>query len=140
MNNKFHMYKSKKNTNYSELLESLNIKLFDTGLRDGLQNIDESEFDNYTTEKKIILYNNIIKNYKPDFIEVGSLVSKKFFPIFSDSIDIFKQIANRENHSNNNIFLLIPSLSKFDLTIDLDYCNFSFISSVSNVFQKKKYK
>ena len=116
---------------YYNIYQSLNIKEFDTTLRDGLQNVKHTDFDNYTTEKKIKLYHKIINEYNPDFIETGSLVSDKYFPIFSDSLVIFSQTMNEKN------FLLIPSSNKLNLAINNKCNNFCFISSVSESFQLK---
>ena len=60
------------------------------------------------------------------------MVSKKYFPIFSDSIEIFTQINNNIIGKN---FLLVPSISKLKLTINSGCNNFTFISSVSESFQ-----
>lgn len=120
------------NENYKNIYNTLNPVLFDTTLRDGLQNVKLSELDKYTTINKMKLYDEINKKYKPGFIEVGSLVSNKYFPIFADSIEIFTQ-TNQTNQTNN--FLLIPSLTKLNLAINSECTNYCFISSVSETFQ-----
>lgn len=119
------------NDNYKNIYNILNPVLFDTTLRDGLQNVKLDELEKYSTFNKIKLYEEINKKYEPKFIEIGSLVSNKYFPIFSDSIEIFSQLYCQIN----NNFLLIPSLSKLNLAIDNGCTNFSFISSVSETFQ-----
>jgi hypothetical protein len=120
------------NENYKNIYSLLNPVIFDTTLRDGLQNIKQSELNNYSTQNKLELYNKIKAKHKPEFVEVGSLVSKKYFPIFSDSIEIFTQTNNNTIGKN---FLLIPSMSKLKLAINSGCNNFSFISSVSESFQ-----
>lgn len=120
------------NENYKNIYNSLNPVIFDTTLRDGLQNIKISKLDEYSTQHKLELYNKIKTKYKPEFIEVGSLVSKKYFPIFSDSVEIFTLTNNQFIKKN---FLLVPSMSKLKLAIDTGCNNFSFISSVSEKFQ-----
>lgn len=119
------------NNNYVNIYEKMNLVVFDTTLRDGLQNVKQHELYKYSTLNKIELYNKIINQYEPKYIEIGSIVSNKYFPIFSDSIEIFIQTKNFI-HKN---FLLIPSLSKLNLAIDNGCNNFSFISSVSESFQ-----
>jgi len=120
------------NEAYQKVYNSLNPVIFDTTLRDGLQNIKTTEFGNYSTQYKLELYNEIKAKHKPEFVEVGSLVSKKYFPIFSDSVEIFTQTNNEIVGKN---FLLVPSMSKLKLAIDTGCNNFSFISSVSESFQ-----
>lgn len=142
------------NTKYKNIYNSMDIILFDTTLRDGLQNIPKENLSDFTTEKKIKLYEKIIKEYNPESIEIGSIVSEKFFPIFSDSLEILR-ITNQLNKN----FLLVPSVSKLKqiinpdvineklYTLDVDKkleiyrCkNFSFIASVSESFQIKNTK
>ena len=117
---------------YIKVFNKLYHELFDTKLRDGLQNIKITELDNYSTQHKLELYNKIKKKHKPKFIEVGSLVSKKYFPIFSDSVEIFTRTNNEIVKKN---FLLVPSMTKLKLAINSGCNNFSFISSVSESFQ-----
>jgi len=105
--------------------------LFDVSLRDGLQNIKKDDFLKYTTNDKIKIYNEIILTHNPDELEIGSIVSNKFFPIFSDSLDLLNKLDNRKNN-----FLLIPSFSKLKSALEYDCNNFSFITSVSDSFQK----
>lgn len=120
------------NNKFENIYYSLNPVIFDTTLRDGLQNIKPSELNNYSTQNKVELYNKITNEHKPEFVEVGSLVSKKYFPIFSDSVEIFTQTNNKTIRKN---FLLVPTVSKLKLAINSGCNNFSFISSVSETFQ-----
>lgn len=106
--------------------------LFDVSLRDGLQNIKKDDITKFTTNEKIKLYNKIISTYNPEELEVGSIVSKKFLPIFEDSLKLLTQLDNIKNN-----YLLVPSFYKLKSAIDSGCNNFSFISSVSESFQKK---
>jgi len=118
------------NESYKNLYMLLNPVLFDTSLRDGLQNIKPNELGKYTTENKIKLYNKITDNHNPDELEIGSVVSEKFFPIFTDSLELFSQLDNK-----NKNYILVPSFSKLHSVINSGCNNFSFISSVSESFQ-----
>lgn len=118
------------NPKYKHFYNSLNIKLFDVSLRDGLQGINKTDIHLYSLNKKIQIYNQIISIYKPDCIEIGSIVSDKILPIMSDSIDLY----NHFKHYNNN-FLLVPSKSKISIPIQNNCFNISFITSVSEKFQ-----
>lgn len=120
------------NEAYANIYNIIKPTLFDVSLRDGLQNIKKDDIFKYTTEEKIKLYNKIISTHNPAELEVGSIVSKKFFPIFEDSLKLFTQLDNIKNN-----YLLIPSSSKLKQALDLGCNNFSFISSVSESFQKK---
>lgn len=117
---------------YKNIYNSLNLIIFDTTLRDGLQNIKPSELGEYSTQYKLELYSKIKTKHKPAFVEVGSLSSEKLFPIFSDSVEIFVQTNNKIVGKN---FLLVPTVSKLKLAINSGCNNFSFISSVSESFQ-----
>lgn len=116
---------------YTNIYNIIKPTLFDVSLRDGLQNIKKYDISKYTTEDKIKIYNQIISTHNPDELEVGSIVSKKFFPIFEDSLNLFTQLNSMKNN-----YLLIPSVSKLKQAIDSGCKNFSFISSVSESFQK----
>ena len=120
------------NEEYTSIYNTIKPTLFDVSLRDGLQNIKKDDVSKYTTDEKIKLYNQIVSTHNPMELEIGSIVSKIFFPIFEDTIELF----NKLNDSNKN-YLLIPSFSKLKPAIDLGCNNFSFISSVSESFQKK---
>lgn len=117
---------------YKQIYFSLNPIIFDTTLRDGLQNIKGKNIIRYSTSSKIEIYNNILKKYRPKYIEIGSLASEKYFPIFSDSLELYKKINNPFLNKN---FILIPSSNKLEQAINYGCKNFSFITSVSNSFQ-----
>lgn len=121
-----------------EIYSKLSPRLCDVTLRDGLQNADASL---YPTEKKQELFNRIMALYNPHSIEVGSLISPKVLPILKDSILMYKYACQFKEesrmHKNNNLFMLVPSNSKLITAINLNISNLSFITSVSDSFQKK---
>lgn len=119
------------NETYTNVYNIIKPTLFDVSLRDGLQNIKKDDISKYTTNEKIKLYYKIILTHNPEELEVGSIVSKKFFPIFEDSLKLLTQLDDMKNN-----YLLIPSFSKLKSAIDSGCNNFSFISSVSESFQK----
>lgn len=119
------------NNEYYKLYKILNPRLFDVSLRDGIQNIHINEQKKYTTDYKLEIYNYIIKNYKPNYIEIGSIVSEKIIPTLSDSVILYEKTF----YENNNNFLLIPSKSKLQNAINCNCKNISLISSVSESFQ-----
>jgi hypothetical protein len=118
-------------------------KLFDVSLRDGLQCLTKEEQNKVDIENKKKIYHEIIYNYKPDYIEVGSLVSPKVLPIMQDTSQLFEYCDIHSNilNTNNKHFLLIPNFNKLielKQTKKYIYCNYySFITSVSSSFQKK---
>jgi len=131
----------KTNQNYENIYNSIgNLKIFDVSLRDGIQSISPEAHSKYTTKSKLSIYDNIIKKYNPNYIEVGSLVSPKVLPILADSEEIFSKVSLLNNNKN---YLLIPNSSKLRKSIELGCYNISLISSVSDSFQikntKKKY-
>ncbi len=110
-------------------------KLFDVTLRDGLQSLPKDKTINYNLESKKELY-NLIKKYKnPTYLEVGSLVSPKVLPVMNESKEFYKWCV--ETSKQNNHFLLIPNSNKLTYE-NMALCrNYSFITSVSQEFQKK---
>jgi hydroxymethylglutaryl-CoA lyase len=107
------------------------IKYFDTTLRDGLQSIPNK----IPFKKKCELAKFIYNTYKPESIEVGSLVSKKFLPQMEDSLKLYDYCIN--NNINSNLYLLIPNIKYLLIAKNNDVKNFSFITSLSENFQKK---
>lgn len=112
------------------------IKTFDVTLRDGLQSVSKSEEKNYDLENKEKILEYIKYNYNPTNIELGSIVSPNVLPILKDSVELYKKYSKK----NNNGFLLIPNKSKLKIGINNGVNNFSFITSVSESFQKKNTK
>ena len=110
------------------------LKLFDVTLRDGLQSV--SKIYNLT-EKKEILRNIILK--RPQAIEIGSLVSSKILPQMNNSLELYQEGKEYNAILGNSIdlYLLIPNLKGLELASMNNIDNFSFITSVSDSFQKK---
>uniref|UniRef100_A0A6C0ET54 Pyruvate carboxyltransferase domain-containing protein n=1 Tax=viral metagenome TaxID=1070528 RepID=A0A6C0ET54_9ZZZZ len=116
---------------------------FDVSLRDGLQSLSISKQENFSLEKKIELYNKISGFYKPKNIEIGSIISEKVLPIFKDTIELNKYIYDycKNYETNCNNFVLIPNQQKLLKVINYkEFTNFSFITSVSDSFQRKNTK
>jgi isopropylmalate/homocitrate/citramalate synthase len=123
---------------------------FDTTLRDGIQTANPND---YSTQHKMDIFKNIITNYRPASIEIGSLVSPKVLPIMKDTCELFlltkeylensisiEKNAKGVNKYNPDIFVLVPSFQKLQEAIQIGFTNFSFISSVSEEFQRKNTK
>jgi hydroxymethylglutaryl-CoA lyase len=122
---------------------------FDVTLRDGLQAVTKDKETEFNSNTKLKIYHNIIFNYKPLNIEVGSIVSEKVLPIFKDSIEIFNFInnfkkqclQNGDPYEEQNKYLLVPNNKYLKKIINDSNANhFSFITSVSNSFQMKNTK
>ena len=123
-----------------DLYNKLNPQLFDVTLRDGLQTVPKEMEHLWTTQEKKTMYYRIKFNHCPKYIEIGSLANPKLMPIFADSLELHNSINDALNLTpigNNNLFLLTPSLNAIKRVIDKKVDNFSFITSVSNAFQKK---
>ena len=105
--------------------------LFDVTLRDGLQT---ESIDHYPTEKKKEILLDILRTYHPPNIEIGSLVNPKILPIMSDTIELYRYA---EKTTTNNIYVLVPSINKLEYAIENKIKNLSFITSVSDSFQRK---
>jgi isopropylmalate/homocitrate/citramalate synthase len=117
---------------------------FDVTLRDGLQGLSKDEQNEFTTNKKLEIYKEIILRHKPRNVEIGSIVSEKVLPMFKDTLQFFEDINNYQNEAlteKTNHFILVPNKDKLKTIINNDNINcLSFITSVSNSFQVKNTK
>ncbi len=77
-------------------------------------------------------------------MEIGSIVSNKIFPVFSDSAAIYNYIEYAQLYPDEidiNNFILIPNEEKFkEINKFIGLNCFSFITSVSESFQQKNTK
>lgn len=122
--------------------------LFDVSLRDGIQSAKNAE--KYTTENKKRILDKIIRERKPDAIEVGSYVSPKIMPIMEDTEKLLEYGLNQAKYTgiHQNFYVLVPNAKQMTRVvrspvinkhIHKQYAsiNFSFITSISESFQKK---
>ena len=109
------------------------MQLFDVTLRDGLQSLSTVHSLNH---KKRLL-DKIVKSRSPDSIEVGSIVSSKILPQMSDSLELYKYAEAKYPSRFPKFYMLIPNQRAMDIAISNDVRNASFITSVSDSFQKK---
>jgi len=121
----------------NSIYKKINPQLFDVSLRDGIQN---AKVENFPTNKKMAIFNSIIKDFQPNKIEIGSLTSSKILPILADSL-VLHNYANQylSIHDKNpefpDIYVLIPSQNKLVSALQHNIRNFSFITSISDQFQ-----
>jgi len=121
-------------------------RVFDVSLRDGLQGIPKDKQLEYSMSDKLKTYQNIIFNYKPRKLEIGSIVSEKVLPIFKDTLDLYNTIRFQKknifiNEELPDNYILIPNQNKLKTVINNPEINhFSFITSFSNSFQIKNTK
>ena len=114
---------------------------FDVTLRDGLQALPKAEHDKYTTSKKFDIYKDVILQYKLKNIEIGSIVSEKVLPIFKDTENLLEIISSSIQEEEVNNYIVVVNKEKLKTVINNSNINhFSFITSVSNSFQKKNTK
>ena len=112
-------------------LPKISYRLFDISLRDGLQSLNPESQKLIKLADKIAIYNKIINEFNPSFIEIGSIVSPKLLPIMSDSLQLLEHVSDQP-------YLLVPSLNKMKILQDVNTpFNISLITSVSNSFQQK---
>jgi len=115
------------------------------------------------------IYHEIYFNYRPKSIEIGSVVSNKVLPIFKDSLELFDYVQRHQESikhhfdyilpDENYNYLLIANYNKLKQIFEnnennenneyreydnkfnkFNKLNYSFITSVSNSFQKKNTK
>ena len=119
---------------FSSILKHPPLRLFDVTLRDGLQSIPKI----YSLAEKMDLGLDIIANRNPYAIEVGSIVSPKIVPQMKNSIDFFQSFSSTYGtYKPIDIYVLTPNYKSVQIAAKNDVCNFSFITSVSNMFQTK---
>jgi len=122
----------------SAIFARINPQLFDVSLRDGIQNADPLV---WTTDKKTEMFRHIVATEKPQYMEVGSVVSQKVLPILGDSLYIHSYTTSyltaHSAGTSPRIYMLVPSLSKLHIAISHGVRNVSFITSVSESFQKR---
>ena len=136
--NNWNMKKLKVNYIYKKL----NPILFDVSLRDGLQGYSKRDQSLITLETKKLIYNNICFFHEPKNIEIGSIVNPKILPVMANSIELFKDVSLEKidlNQTNYlpSLYMLVPNKKGYDTAIENGVTNFSFLTSVSNSFQKK---
>ena len=114
-----------------------NIKKFDVTMRDGLESI-HMKYNLY--EQKVIL-SKLMNVYKPNSLEIGSLILEKKNPQMNTSYELYNY-ANDLYNKNKNIcdfYLLVPPTKKnLEIAQNLKIRNISLMTSVSNSFQKAK--
>ena len=113
---------------------SKSLRLFDVTLRDGIQSIPK--LYSFNDKKKIL--NDIISR-RPNSIEIGSIVSSKILPQMNNSIELFKYANEFNKNKNNSIdfYMLVPTLKSLEIANINNINNVSFITSVSDSFQRK---
>lgn len=125
------------------IYKKLNPILFDVSLRDGLQGYSKYEQTLVTLETKKLIYSNICFFQEPKNIEIGSIVNPKIMPVMANSIELFKEVSSENKHLvgktdySPSLFMLVPNEKGCDIAIKNGITNFSFITSVSESFQKK---
>jgi hydroxymethylglutaryl-CoA lyase len=125
------------------ICNKINPILFDVSLRDGLQGLSKFEQSLVTLESKEKIYNSICFSHKPTNIEIGSVVNPKILPVMSNSLELFRVVSIKNNKINKNtnyfpnLYMLVPNKKGYDIAIKNGITNFSFLTSVSESFQKK---
>jgi hydroxymethylglutaryl-CoA lyase len=110
---------------------------FDVSLRDGLQGIRQ---DSLSLNDKIDVFHSILFNYRPAKIEIGSIVNPKIMPIMADSLKLYSYAAKfvkNVSSYNSELYIITPNKKALDIAVENGVNNFSFLTAVSNSFQKK---
>jgi isopropylmalate/homocitrate/citramalate synthase len=133
------------NKEYMDIYNKLGCPIpFDVTLRDGLQGLSKEEQEKYKTNKKLDMYDNIMKNHNVKNIEIGSIASEKILPIFNDTMILYDYIDLKqkwyEPYVKTNNYILVPNEKKLDNIINTNINHYSLITSVSDNFQLKNTK
>jgi len=113
---------------------------FDVSLRDGLQGIQKHRQENFFLNDKIDVFHKIMFNYRPAKIEIGSIVNPKLMPIMADSLKLNEYAANFIKTAASydpELYMVVPNKKGFNIGLENGIKNYSFLTSVSNSFQKK---
>lgn len=125
------------------IYKKLNPILFDVSLRDGLQGFSRYEQSLITFNTKEKIYNNICSLHEPTNIEVGSIVNPKILPVMANSLELFRNFSlkncqvNETTNYSPKLYMLVPNKKGYNTAIENGVTNFSFLTSVSESFQKK---
>jgi hydroxymethylglutaryl-CoA lyase len=125
------------------IYKKLNPILFDVSLRDGLQGFSKYEQTLITLETKEKIYNNICSLHEPSNIEVGSVVNPKILPVMANSLQLFRNISLKNSQLSQTtsyspkLYMLVPNKKGYDNAIENGVTHFSFLTAVSESFQKK---
>lgn len=134
-------------TNYNNKMRVLVPPILtDVSLRDGLQGLTREVQETFTLNKKKNIFHNIIFNYKPKNIEIGSIVNPKVLPIMSDSVQLYNyavdfikngERTHKADETDTNVFIVVPNEKGFNIGLSHGIKNYSFLTSVSDSFQQK---
>ena len=112
--------------------------LFDVSLRDGIQN---AKLENYPTERKKTVFHDILQYGSPTNLEIGSLANPNILPIMADTMELFEYVTDFfdkiDRKQRKKVYVLIPSIKRLEYAIQNNIRHMSFITSVSDAFQKK---
>ena len=111
------------------MLRKDSLRLFDVTIRHTLQSLDKP----WSLKEKINILNNVIVERNPSSIEIGSVVSSNMLFQTYNSNNLFNSVIPK----TTDIYMLIPNIKSLDIAFNNNIKNFSFITSVSNEFQKK---
>ena len=135
------------------------IKQFDVSMSDGLQSIPKK----YTLSEKKTILHNIIDTYKPNSLEIGSIISPRLVPQMKHSYELYKyandfynpieknansdhnkihnKIHTNTSHNKCKFYLSVPPTKQYLNTAKtLNIKNISLITSISDDYQKKYFK
>jgi isopropylmalate/homocitrate/citramalate synthase len=115
-----------------------NIRKFDVTMRDGLESIPKK----YTLDDKKAILNKLMNVYKPEALEIGSLISSKLYPQMNKSYELYNYANNLYNKNQKvcDFYLLIPPTYKhLNSAIKKNIRNISLVTSVSDKYQKQTY-
>ena len=112
------------------------ISKFDVTMSDGLKSIPKI----YTLDDKKIILKKIMNVYKPNSLEIGSIISPKIVPQMQQSYELYNYANKLYNKKTNvcDFYLSVPP-TKYYLNIakKLNIRNISLNTSVSEDFHKK---
>ena len=102
---------------FKSIYKLINPQLFDVTLRDGIQTMKPEDI---SYNKKIDMFQDIVKHMQPQKIEIGSFVSSKILPIMKDTEQLYQECTQiLENYnplpellsSSEMLLYSIPELS-----------------------------
>ena len=139
------------------LIRNINsyIRQFDVSMSDVLQSIPKK----YTLSEKKHILHNIIHTYKPNSLEIGSIISPRLVPQMNHSYELYKYandfynpikksdrthiISDNDTIKNNQckFYLSVPPTKQYlNSAKTLNIKNISLMTSISDVYQQNYFK
>jgi isopropylmalate/homocitrate/citramalate synthase len=110
------------------------IKFFDVTMSDVLQSLPKK----YTLSEKKTILKNIMNSYKPQSLEIGSIISSRTIPQMKQSYELYNYANNTYKTNKCDFYLAVPPTKHYiNNAKSLNIKNISLMTSISEPFLKR---